>query len=208
MKRNIILMADIVKSRKIPARRTADNLKLLANTTNKKFKSEILSPLTITLGDEFQAVIKDVISGIRIIIFIEEFCIEKDVGFKLRYVLVNGEIETPINRKIAYGMLGEGLTRARETINNQKKSGERFFFLTDKNASELNSLFILYQSFIDDWKPRDFKIVSDFINLDDYKLVAEKNQKSVSLMWKRRKSLKIKEYKTIKNLITQYYGLV
>ena len=130
------------------------------------------------------------------------------MGFKLRYVLVNGEIETPINRKIAYGMLGEGLTRARETINNQKKSGERFFFLTDKNASELNSLFILYQSFIDDWKPRDFKIVSDFINLDDYKLVAEKNQKSVSLMWKRRKSLKIKEYKTIKNLITQYYGLV
>ena len=199
-------MADIVKSRDTEGKKTADNLRSLVKTTNKRFKTSILSPLTITLGDEFQAVIKDITSSIGIILFIEELCIRQKAGFKLRYVLVNGEIETPINEKIAYGMLGEGLTRARETINKLKKSEERFSFPTGKNEEVLNNLFVLYQSFIDEWKPRDSKIITDFIDFDDYKIVAEKNKKDISLMWKRKRSLKIKEYKTVKKLINEYPG--
>jgi hypothetical protein len=200
-------MADVIKSRKADAKKTAEDLKTLAGAVNKKFKQGILSPLTITLGDEFQTVLKDIKTGISIILFTEELCIEKKIGFRLRYVLVSGEIETPINHKIAYGMIGEGLTRARETINHLKKSEDRFYFFTEENRSDLNNLFIIYQSFINDWKQKDFKIISDFIRLDDYKLVAEENDKTPSLMWKRRKSLKIKEYKVIKSLIIERYGL-
>jgi hypothetical protein len=104
-------------------------------------------------------------------------------------------------------MMGEGLTKARETISYLKKTEDRFSFLTDKNHNDLNLLFILYQSLVDGWKQKDFKIVSDFIKLNDYKLVAAKNNKTVSMMWKKRRSLKIKEYRVIKNLILERYGM-
>lgn len=152
--------------------------------------------------------LKDIKTGISVILFIEELCIEKNISLRLRYVLLSGEIETPINHKIAYGMIGEGLTKARETINYLKKSEDRFYFFTKENRNDLNNLFIIYQSLVNDWKQKDFKIISDFIKLNDYKLVAEENDKSPSLMWKRKKSLKIKEYKVIKSLITERYGLV
>jgi SatD family (SatD) len=200
-------MADVVKSRKIDPVKVAENLKLLATTANKKFTKKILSPLTITLGDEFQGIPADLASGIEIIIYIEELGLEKNAGFKLRYVLVNGEIETPVNKKIAYGMLGKGLTKARETINYLKKDEGRFFFFSENNKNDLNKLFMLYQSIVDDWKPKDLKIVSDFIKFDDYKIVAGLNNKSLSLMWKRKRSLKIKEYKIIKELINDRYGV-
>jgi hypothetical protein len=207
MAKHIILMADVIKSRKTDARAIAGGLKLLVQSVNKKNKKDILSPLTITLGDEFQSVVKDIRAGIKIILFIEEYIIQNNIGFKLRYVLLSGKIETPVNHKIAYGMIGEGLTKARETINYLKKSGDRFHFITDNNRSDLNYLFVFYQSVVDEWKQKDFKLISDFIRLDDYKLVAMENKRSPSLMWKKRKSLKIKEYKVIKKYLSEKYGL-
>lgn len=65
-------------------------------------------------------------AGIKIILFIEEYILQNNIGFKLRYVLLSGKIETPVNHKIAYGMIGEGLTKARETINYLKKAGTGF----------------------------------------------------------------------------------
>jgi hypothetical protein len=206
MAKSIILMADVINSRK-DNKKVAAILKTLVATVNKKKKAGIISPLTITLGDEFQAIVTDVHAGIGIILFIEELCLEQETSIKLRYVLISGEIETPINRKIAYGMLGEGLTKARETINYLKKSEDRFHLFTSQNNNSLNKLFILYQCIADDWRQKDYKIISDFIRLNDYKLVAEENYKPASQMWKKRKSLKIKEYKVVKSLIIEQNGL-
>lgn len=201
-------MADVIKSREADGVAVAKDLRHLTEQANKLFKKEIISPLTVTLGDEFQGVINSMQTGIEIIWKLEEMIIEKQIAFKLRYVLSSGKIETPVNRKIAHGMLGEGLTRARELLNKLKKSEERFYLAPGKNDSRLNKFFILYQSQVDDWKTKDFTIISDFLKLDDYKTVADKNKKSWSLMWKRRRTLKIKEYKTIKDLISEFYGIV
>lgn len=201
-------MADVIKSRESDSKIIAKNLKMLTARVNTVFEKKIRSPLTITLGDEFQGITGSLQTGIEIIWLIEELIIQKKINFKLRYVLLSGKIETPVNKKIAHGMLGEGLTKSRELLTGLKKSDSRFYFFIGEGSASLNNLFFLYQSFIDNWKTRYFGIISDFLKLKDYKTVAQKNNKSLSLMWKREKSLKLKEYQTVKTLISDHYGIM
>ncbi len=65
----------------------------------------------------------------------------------------------------------------------------------------MNLLFSIYQSIVDSWKPKEFKLVAEFLKEKDYKVVARKLKKDPSLMWRRKKSLKINEYIAVKKLI-------
>ena len=124
--------------------------------------------------------------------------------FKLRCVIVEGAIDTPINDKIAYGMLGEGLTKARKILEWSKTDDKNYhFYLRDKEKSEAlaDSLF-LYQNIVDGWNLiRDEELIIGFMELNDYKLVAEKLNRTRSIMWKRRRSLRIEEYFSVKKVI-------
>jgi hypothetical protein len=204
MKAHFILMADVVKSGETSQTATAEALSYITTAINKAYKSSIDSPLTITLGDEFQGIVNSVQTGIAIMIAIEELCIQKTILFKLRYVFIKGVIETPINDKIAYGMLGAGLTEARSLLNMNKKKQVRFLVKCGLHDSELNKLLLLYQSLIADWSVKDYPLITDFIKWDDYKVVAKKNSKTPSLMWKRKKTFKIEEYNIIKSLLLDY----
>ncbi|MBX3253802.1 MAG: hypothetical protein KF862_06640 [Chitinophagaceae bacterium] len=195
-------MADIIKSREAVQKNMAKGLNAVTRYVNAKMKQGILSPLTVTLGDEFQGVLSSTQTGLEMILCIEEWIIEKQPGFKLRYVLGFGPIETPINHTIAHGMLGAGLTRTRERLNELKKTENRFSVSGSSNDHLLNDLFVLYQSITDDWNPKDYPVIHDFIRYNDYKKVADRQGKTWSQMWKRKKTLKIKEYNILKNLIT------
>ena len=131
--KHYILMADIVDSGNKNQSKLMDDFKLLVKEINDSYHSKILSPLTITLGDEFQSVLKDLTTAIKIIIDIEEKIIINQFGFKLRYMLNQGEIDTSINTKIAYEMLGQGLTDAINILNDSKKDKNRFFYFSSTN---------------------------------------------------------------------------
>ena len=204
MKVQHILMADVIDSRKYKGKIVANALAKIAGHINTNFKKEIVSPVTVTLGDEFQAVIKSPKAIVNIVLAIEEFIIENGFAFKLRYAANTGKIETAINNNIAYGMLGQGLTDTRAILNNAKKEDERFFIFAKKQADFLNKLFIVFTSFVDSWKQKDFKTIALFLQENDYKKVAQANNYTASAMWKKRKSLNIKEYNTAKNLILEY----
>jgi SatD family (SatD) len=204
MKEQHILMADVIDSRKYKGKTVALGLAKIVEKINSDYKTEIVSPLTVTLGDEFQGVISNEETVAKIIISIEEFMIENRFAFKLRYASHTGKIDTKINKNIAYGMLGEGLTRTREILNNAKKGHERFFIFTEKKTSLLNKLFIVFESFVDSWKQKDFSLISLFLKGIDYKKVAIANNYTASAMWKKRKSLQIHEYNTIKEIIFQH----
>jgi SatD family (SatD) len=202
MKAQHILMADVIDSRKYKGKAVAIGLAKIVEKINIEFKKEIISPLTVTLGDEFQAVVKTEETSVKIILRIEELIIENKFLFKLRYASNAGKIETAINKNIAYGMLGEGLTKTREILNNAKKENERFFF-SGKRVDFLNNLFIVFSSFVDSWKQKDYSTIALFLNEFDYKKVALANNYTASAMWKKRKSLKINEYNIVKQLILQ-----
>jgi hypothetical protein len=205
---NFILMADIIASGKADQHKLMRDFKEITVKTNGIFKPGLLSPLTITLGDEFQSVARDLGSALAIIFHLEESTIEANKDLKFRYVLVEGMIETPINPKIAYEMLGTGLTRARLILAQLKKTSPRFqIVLRDKNlGNALQKSFLVGQEIIDSWNiKRDQKLVSKFLQLKDYKQVAMALKKDRSLMWKRAKSLRLEQYFALKEVV-KYLG--
>lgn len=199
-----ILMADIISSRTKNQNQLLTSFKTLVHNTNLAFQENILSPLTITLGDEFQGIIKNANTAIDIIIHLEQSSIKNNVDYKLRYVLYYGDVETPVNYEIAYGMLGEGLTIAREELNTLKSGKERFFINTKEILKDqiLNEAFNIYNNIVNRWNvDRDHEIISALIEEGDYKKVAKKLNRNRSLIWKRSHSLNISEYNSIKKII-------
>jgi hypothetical protein len=205
---NIILMADVVDSRKADQKMLLKNFKAVIEYANRKNKADLLSPMTITLGDEFQSVIKNLAVGLNIIIDIEERLISTRMDFKLRYVLLEGQIETPVNPKIGYGMMGSGLTASREYLEQLKKTKHRVCIniKDNKRSDALGNAFIIFQELVDSWRmEKDYYIVTEFLKGLDYKKAAEKLDKERSLIWKREKSLRLQDYFAIKKIIN-YLG--
>lgn len=201
-------MADIIKSRQSDQKNLMREFKVITDGINKVNTKQFLSPLTITLGDEFQGVMKSPADALAVIFKLEEEILGRQAGFRLRYVLVEGVIDTPINHQIAYGMLGEGLSKARRALQESKQSSLRFHIdlQNTRKSKALNFSFLIYQSLLDNWNvKKDYELIMAFIELRDYKQVAEKLQKTRSQIWKREKSLKINEYIAIKEII-HYIG--
>jgi len=204
---HFILMADIMGSGKAESSALIHDFKSAVKQTNHTMQKGILSPLTITLGDEFQGVIKDLAQALQVILTLEEHLIHASFQFRLRYVLHQGPIETPLNTDTAHGMLGPGLTKARHLLNQLKKQprGKRFHIsLQDTvQAQALNEAFILLQYFLDRWNPaRDYELVAAFLKNPDYKAVAASKGKTRSQIYKRHKTLAIMEYNALKTLLT------
>lgn len=199
----IILMADIQNSSQQDQKKLAIQFKALIESANKYFKNELKSPLTITLGDEFQGIPETLATGLKIIFHLEETILRKEYTMKLRYILNTGKIETPVNHKYTHGMMGSGLTAARNQLTLLKKERYRFRISTNspvKNTA-LNHALFLYQTYIDHWRLKDYAIVSSFLNLIDYKMVARKHKLNPSSTWRRQKTLNIAQYISIKEIL-------
>jgi hypothetical protein len=71
----------------------------------------------------------------------------------------------------------------------------------EKTSLHLNNLFLIYEDYVDSWKKNDFEYVSAFLNNKNYKEVASLFNLNISSGWRREKSLKLKQYYTIKEMI-------
>jgi len=205
-----ILMADVIRSRVEDQARLIADFSRLCDAANRTFRARLESPLTITLGDEFQCVPDSWLHGVELILHLEEESIRRGLGFRMRYVLVRGLIETPINRKIGYGMLGAGLTHARELLQEAKKSTARFRLEggPEPGTTFLNRLFVVYSSLRDAWRPAaDFALVAAFLDEDDYRTVARSLGKNPSQIWKRRRSLQVVPYLALRKTILEIAAL-
>jgi hypothetical protein len=199
-----ILMADIVDSRKADPALLINEFRNLVRSINMKWEGSIISPLTITLGDEFQGIIQDMDTCYKLIFDMEEFIITNSMDIKLRYLVNYGNIDTPINNHNAYEMLGEGLTYAREQLNKLKSGTHRFKIFSDKDEQTtaiINDLFLLYAGYVDSWKLSEYTIIAQFLKDKDYKVVAKNLNMNKSSTWRRHKNLHIEEYNTTKKLI-------
>ena len=202
--KHFILMGDIIASGEKDQKQLMSEFKLLIKEVNNNNKNGILSPLTITLGDEFQGVIKDLSTSINIILEIEESIFKNKFNFKLRYILNEGYIDTPINNEIAYEMLGSGLTEARYQLNELKNQKERFIIFLDNKLQNniLINAFKIYDNIVGKWSiEKDYEIASNFIKFNDYKIVSDVMKKNRSQLWKREKTLNIDTYNSTKNII-------
>ncbi len=82
---------------------------------NRRFAESIVSPLTITLGDEFQGLSASLRRGFELNHFVRMSLLQE--GVSTRLVLGIGAIDTAVNPDNAWNMMGEGLSLAREKLN-------------------------------------------------------------------------------------------
>ncbi|WP_400263451.1 SatD family protein [Sphingobacterium sp. SG20118] len=199
-----ILMSDIIGSGQKNQTSLMVDFKKTVAKINNDYKNSLPSPLTITLGDEFQGLVSNLETGLDIILELEEEIIRQGYDFQLRYVLLYGDIETKINKEIAYEMLGDGLRDARYTLNSMKSKSQRFYIQignTDLD-SILNNTFLILENIIDKWNPeKDYELIEAFITFKDYKIVADQVKKTRSQIWKREKTLNISSYEATKAIL-------
>lgn len=196
-------MADVKDSRLKKGNELMSSLKSVVNETAVEYKSSFLSPITITLGDEFQSIVKTLLEGIDIIFNMEEFRIHHQIDFELRYVIYEGTIDTKINTTVAHEMVGEGLTNARESLQELKKMNQNYYVYLDnqKKSKYLNQLLFLYHSELSNWRKKDYNVISYFLAGKNYRQIAKIINRDASSVWRKERTLKMKEYVTIKELI-------
>lgn len=199
-----IIMADVVRSREYSQIELYEKLKSLVEYVNSSFSKKLLSPLTVTLGDEFQGVVKSLKDASELLFFMEEHLATNSYGFKLRYVICYGDIDTPLNKLNSMGMLGAGLTNARKLLNESKKSKIRFQILLEDSIKNeiLSNCFLIYQELIDKWYNRkDIDHIASINQEMDYKVVSAKLNVSRSQIWKKYNTLNFKSLFAIKRIV-------
>ncbi|XOZ33608.1 SatD family protein [Halomonadaceae bacterium KBTZ08] len=114
---HLVMIADIIGSRQLANRGQAQAFLEAELHTLSADRSQLASPYTITLGDEFQAVFNsanrafpDILATLRAL---------HPVG--LRFALGIGPLATPINPEQAIGMDGPAFYRARDLLAAMKK---------------------------------------------------------------------------------------
>ena len=200
---HFILMAEVIQTKDINKDAVDSDLKNVTSVINKIHKNKFITTLDILFDYEFQGITNSLQHAIEIIFDIEECLIENSLDFKLKYVLYHDYIKTIHSKHSAYERLGLGLIDARDRLKLIKKTESRFLIATnnEKTSLYLNNLFLIYGDYVDSWKRNDFELVSAFLNNKNYKEVASLFNLNMSSGWRREKSLKLKQYYTIKEMI-------
>lgn len=199
---HFILMSAIRSPGSFPETVNQD-LKNVTAVINKLHKKDFITPLDMVMRDEFQGITNNLQGSLEMIFDIEECIIENSLDFKLKHVLYHDTIDTVQSKHNAYERLGFGLIDARERLSLIKKTDSRFLIAAndEKKSLYLNNLFLIYEDYVDSWKKNDYDYVKAFLNGMNYKEVAGHFNIHLSSGWRRERSLKMKQYYTIKEMI-------
>ena len=179
------------------------DLKNVIAVMNKIHKKHFITGFEVTDKLEFQAIISGLQAALEIIFDIEECLIENALDFKLKQVLYHHSFKAKRSWHSAHENLALAMIDARERLQSIKKTDSRFLIATNnkKRSLYLNNLFFIYEDYVDSWKKSDFEYVSAFLNNKNYKDVSRQFNINISSGWRRDRTLKMKQYYTVKEMI-------
>ncbi len=153
----IALIGDISESRKVKNRDELQRKLRAALEEVNRDNPALLSPFTITLGDEFQAVYRNADRLFRDLWTI----LLKIFPQKVRFSLGMGILTTEINPRQAIGMDGPAFYHARSGIQELKKSGYLFRIVGDgiPHLNLLNQTLNLISHQSSNWSKNRLKIL-------------------------------------------------
>lgn len=131
-----VVMGDLVLSTRAPDVAQLHNIfnRAIARHNDDPHAAP-LSPLTITLGDEFQGLAKSLLAGMKTIRSLRfELLLS---GVECRFALGTARIETPINHVNAWNMMGPGLAEARARLNEKADRSRYRFSLPERPSLEV-----------------------------------------------------------------------
>jgi len=157
--RAIVVIADIVRSRGIPDRREFQReLHRSLQAVSRRSADSILSPYTITLGDEFQCVYAHART-----LFTDLIDIASAVfPVCLRVAIGCGGVTTDINPERALGMDGPAFAAARELLTGMKREKRTVIQAAAENLRTelINAALVLIAAEMERWNFNTFRTLA------------------------------------------------
>jgi hypothetical protein len=182
MGKYIVVIGDIVESKDLkPALRkqTQNYLEDVFEQLNRQ-SEHLLSPYTITLGDEFQAVYR-----LADHLFHDIWAFTAQIHpVRVRVAISVGEITTEINREQSLGMDGPAFHAARDRIDEMKADDILLSLTTeDKSFDRLvNSSFRILAGNLQTWNKNRFSILKKrYENIEVKKIARELDLSEVAV---------------------------
>lgn len=166
----VAVIGDIVESKKLKDRKAVqEKLSSVLNDINIKYGEDMASKFMITLGDEFQGLLR---AGIHTMEIVEK--IEREMyPERIRFGIGIGKITTGINPDIPLGADGPAYYNARKMIDEIKaiekrkmepKSNMKVAIEDNSDISELmNAVFSLNAVLKAKWTDRQRKIINTYL---------------------------------------------
>jgi hypothetical protein len=180
--RVICVVADLVASRRIENREAFQAALTGALNTINANRTDLLSPYTITLGDEFQAVYK---CGDRL--FIDFSFLQSAIyPTKARFSVGVGSLTTPINPDRAIGMDGPAFHLAREGITELKRVPSLFRVMISDSAptSWINPALDLISHVQANWRKTRLQILYGLLLKANVKAIADQVRLTPAAVYK------------------------
>lgn len=177
----VAVIGDIVCSRTLRDRgEVQQKLWGVLQAVNERYEEDIASDFMITLGDEFQGLLKRGAITMDIVEEIED----RMYPVSIRFAIGVGEITTDIDRRLPLGADGPAYHNARRVMNELKsaekkpKSPGAYKMMAsqgDNGGTDLllNSILMLCSVIKRDWSPRQREIISAYRACGDQSRAAD-----------------------------------
>ena len=155
----LVIIGDIIKSRALSNRyevqKTFQSVVSEAQTT---YGGRLVSPITLTIGDEFQSVMQSASDLFKIVDELET----QMLPVQLRHGFGIGTIDTDINREYSIGMDGPAFHKAREALEISRRQNKRYHFCYDDSLIEqrINLLLSWMDAASRNWSPAKRKMLA------------------------------------------------
>ncbi len=207
------VIADLIRSREIKDRAEAQKqIAAALDRVNQRYKAELASKFTLTLGDEFQGLLN---SGAKLCRIIDELD-ALTRPYRCRFGIGLGSMATEINPEASIGADGEAYWRAREAINyihaNDDYEMTRTYLLGPENLELdlVNNVFALTDAAKADWTELQWETFAKALEIGIYsdsfeqKLLAEALDISEQALYRRLKLSGMKVYLRSRGEIEAY----
>jgi hypothetical protein len=190
------IMGDIVSSQDaLDVGRLYDTFNGAVNALNAGWGNRLSSPLTITLGDEFQGLGHSLADGLSIVQTLRRRLLLAHVD--CRFVLGVVALHTPLNTERAWNMMGPGLAETRERLADKRDPNAYRFFLPGEPTIQnlLDAVGASLTSIERGWTDRQAEIVArSFDNTTGHKDLAGELQMSLRTLYKIRSAAQLDLY--------------
>lgn len=213
----IAIIGDLIKSRQSQNRANTQNIMHEAFVKlNDKYSDLIVSKFTITLGDEFQGLLKPQAEIFQVLDQIQRL-----IPHPIRFGIGYGDIVTAINPEISIGADGPAYWQARNAIeyikeNHWNGKGQRYFQGLKELEMSLNTILLLCDTLKSQWTDLQSETFDQMLAQGIYtyqfnqKDFAEELGISQSSLSKRLNSSNIKVYlkgmETASHLLEEYHA--
>ena len=130
-----VLMGDLVASERAQSLQAVHRrFNEAIDFANEHCAAGIVSPLTITLGDEFQGLTRTMAQAWAIACALRLRLLAASLS--CRFVVGTARLETPVNPREAWNMMGRGLAEARDKLNDKRVTNAYRFSLPGETLIE------------------------------------------------------------------------